>query len=336
MTGLGGAENRVMVITGAAMLMMWVGFALDRRDLVINSALCGVGIGGPLLISEPLPEALSVMLSGWACVTAIGITMHVLRSWMDAASAAATASEQRAAATQAQAAADRELADQERIAAADAELTARQELQQQIASKGAVLAEAAEQVRRQTSAVATASDEMSQAIQELTRTAHLTEDITSTVAGKADNASDLMRALEKSSEQIMAASDVIHGVAEQTNLLALNATIEAARAGEAGRGFAVVAGEVKDLAHQSGGNAETIARTLGEVQAQVTAAVERVSEITASVGELAAHNTSLAAALEEQSTSVRQIALSVQEAAGQVATITDEVHVLERLSRTSA
>ncbi|WP_165449575.1 methyl-accepting chemotaxis protein [Krasilnikovia cinnamomea] len=336
LTGLGGRENRVMVVVGFSMLLMWVGFSLDRRDLVATSALAAVGIGIPLFISEnPLPAAALTLVS-WASVTAIGVTMHVLRGWLDAASAASAASEQRAAQAQAEAAADRELADRERIAAADAELAERQRIQQQIADKGAVLAEAAEQVRRETAAVATASDEMSRAIDELTRTAHLTEEITGTVAAKADNASDLMRALEKSSEQIMAASDVIHGVAEQTNLLALNATIEAARAGEAGRGFAVVAGEVKDLAHQSGGNAEAIARTLGEVQTQVAAAVERVSEITASVGDLSSHNTALAAALEQQSASVRQIAMSVQEAAGQVGRITDEVHVLERLSRNSA
>ncbi|GAB1692837.1 hypothetical protein KRM28CT15_46400 [Krasilnikovia sp. M28-CT-15] len=336
MAGMGGGETRLMVSIGFAMLLMWVGFSLDRSDLVTTSGLAAVAIGIPLFIFETPLHAAVLTLASCASVTAIGVTMHVQRGWLDAAGSAAAASEQRAAETQAQAMADRELADRERIAAADAELAQRQRIQQQIADKGAVLAEAAEQVRRQTEAVAAASDEMSRAIEELTRTAHLTEEITSGVAAKADNASTLMRALEKSSEQIMAASDVIHGVAEQTNLLALNATIEAARAGEAGRGFAVVAGEVKDLAHQSGGNAETIARTLGEVQTQVAAAVERVSEITASVGDLSSHNTALAAALEQQSASVRQIAMSVQEAAGQVGLITDEVHVLERLSRNSA
>ncbi|MEU7904575.1 methyl-accepting chemotaxis protein [Actinoplanes sp. NPDC049118] len=336
LTSLGGTETDLMVVLGYSMLFMWVGFSLDRRDLVTTSLLAMVAIGVPLLLVETPLHAISLLAAFWASVTGIGFAMYVLRGWLDAASAAAAASEQRAAETQAQASADRELADRERIAAADAELAERHRIQQRIADQGAVLAEAAEQVQRQTAAVATASDEMSRAIEELTRTAHLTEEITTSVAGKAEIASELMRALAKSSEQIMAASDVIHGVAEQTNLLALNATIEAARAGEAGRGFAVVAGEVKDLAHQSGGNAETIARTLGDVQNQVEAAVKRVSEIAESVGELSSHNTSLAAALEQQSTSVRQIATSVQEAAGQVGRITDEVHTLERLSRTSA
>ena len=94
--------------------------------------------------------------------------------------------------------------------------------------------------------------------------------------------------------------------------------------------------EVKDLAHQSGGNAGTITQTLGEVQGQVTAAVRRVAEITSSVSDLSAHNGSLAAALEQQSTSVRQIAMSVQEAATQVGKITDEVRVLAGLSRGEA
>jgi methyl-accepting chemotaxis protein len=246
--------------------------------------------------------------------------------------AKAAAAEQLAVATQAQATAARELADQERIAAAAAELAERDRLRHRIAEQSAVLAEAAEQVNHQTTSVASASDEMSRAIEELTRTAHVTEQITNTVAAKAKDASELMRALETSSGQIMAASDVIHGVAEQTNLLALNATIEAARAGEAGRGFAVVASEVKELAHQSGGNAETITQTLGEVQEQVMAATRRVAEITSGVNDLSSHNGSLAASLEEQATSVRLIAASVQESADQVSKITDEVRVLKRMS----
>ena len=333
--GWGSPGSSRVVLISTAMLLMWVGFSLDRGDLVSTELLAVVIVAVPTWRSEPTGHAIWLTTSSWLALTAIGVTMHVLRMRMDRDTAMTAAAEQRAVEAQGQANAVRELADQERIAATDAELAERERMQQQIAEQSAVLAEAADQVRNQTTSVASASDEMSRAIEELTRTAHVTEEITNTVAAKAQDASDLMRALETSSGQIMAASDVIHGVAEQTNLLALNATIEAARAGEAGRGFAVVASEVKDLAHQSGGNAETITRTLGEVQDQVTAAVRRVAEITSSIGDLSAHNGSLAASLEQQSTSVRQIATSVQEAASQVGRITDEVHALQRLSRTT-
>jgi len=131
----------------------------------------------------------------------------------------------------------------------------------------------------------------------------------------------------------MAASDVIHAIAEQTNLLALNATIESARAGEAGRGFAVVANEVKDLARQSGENADTITRTLAEVRTQVDAAVARVAEISHSMDELNQQNGTLAAAIEEQSVSVQQIAESVGSTAGEADRMAAGIRSLEQIAR---
>ena len=326
--------NPWLGISDLAMLLVWVGFALDRADLVATSLMALGCVAIPFWLNHSPVVALMLAVAAWAVVATLGITMHILRAMLDTSSELALAAEHRTVEIQRQAAADQALADQARIAAAGAELAEREQLRQRIADQSAVLAEAAEQVQHQTTSVASASDQMSRAVDDLTRTAHVAEAITSKVAGEARSASELMRALETSSGQIMAASDVIHGVAEQTNLLALNATIEAARAGEAGRGFAVVASEVKELAHQSGGNAETITRTLGEVRAQITAAARRVAEITASAGDLSEQNGALATAFEEQSASVRQIVANVQETADQISRITDEVHVLKQLSTT--
>jgi len=62
---------------------------------------------------------------------------------------------------------------------------------------------------------------------------------------------DQLQRLDRSTQQIADAINLIRHFAAQTHLLALKASIEAARAGEGGRGFSVIADEVRGLAGQS-------------------------------------------------------------------------------------
>jgi len=182
-------------------------------------------------------------------------------------------------------------AQQERLSMAGARIS---ELAEHVASATELLsasaddqAQGAQKQRGQTTAVATAMEEMTGTVIEVARNASATSEaaasaqrsagegaamVTKAVAAinevsqSADQLGREVGELDARAEEIGRIIGVINDIADQTNLLALNAAIEAARAGDAGRGFAVVADEVRKLAEKTMAATKEVEQAIGTIQ----------------------------------------------------------------------
>jgi NO-binding membrane sensor protein with MHYT domain/methyl-accepting chemotaxis protein len=165
------------------------------------------------------------------------------------------------------------------------------------------------------STAASAADELSSSIAEISRQLHKTADIVRTAVTEAEVTNNEIAGLTAAAEKIGEVVKLIQHIAGQTNLLALNATIEAARAGEAGRGFAVVASEVKTLAVQTAKATEEIISHIAAVQGSTGSAVGAIRRIAERMHQINQYTSDVAAAVEEQSSATGAISLNVASAA---------------------
>jgi methyl-accepting chemotaxis protein len=191
-------------------------------------------------------------------------------------------------------------------------------------------AEASRQASEHVRSAATASDELSQSITEISRRVQDSNSVATDAVKQASATDERMAELSAAGDRIGDVVKLITSIAEQTNLLALNATIEAARAGEAGRGFAVVAQEVKNLAGQTAKATEEISSHIVNMQRATGESVEAIKAIGKTIERISEITASISAAVEEQGAATQNIAQGVQAAAGGTLGVAENI---ERVAR---
>lgn len=180
--------------------------------------------------------------------------------------------------------------------------------------------------------VAAATEEMTSTIDEISANADTARNISDQAVQEAANATEKMKNLGASAQNIGKVTETITEISEQTNLLALNATIEAARAGEAGKGFAVVASEIKDLASQTAVATLEISKRISEIQTDTSGAIEEIEHISGVINNINDIISTIASSVEQQSLATREISSNIGLASHGIDEVSANVQSSSRVS----
>lgn len=196
------------------------------------------------------------------------------------------------------------------------------------------VAAAMEESTTNTSMVASAAEEMTATINEIAGYSGQAHDISLKAVDQAEATSERMAKLGASADAISKVTETITEISEQTNLLALNATIEAARAGEAGKGFAVVANEIKELAKQTAMATLDIKTKIDDVQQTTTGTIQDIQQISTVINNVNEIVATITKAVGEQSKATEEIALNINQAAGGLGEVNENVSQISVVSST--
>ncbi len=186
------------------------------------------------------------------------------------------------------------------------------------------------------SSVATASEQLLDSIEEISRQVVQSTNVVRAAVERAVETNAGMGRLSAAAQKVGDVVSLISRIAAQTNLLALNATIEAARAGEAGRGFAVVAQEVKTLATQTAKATQDITGQIADMQEATDLSVEAIDKIQTKIAEVEHISTIIASAVHEQGAATQEIARNVRSAAAGTTSMSSHMeNVVRSVAETS-
>ena len=312
----------VAILVAAALLAFLLGSGMSRPLTAITAVMNRLS-SGDTDVTIPGGERKDELGTMAVAVDVFRRNMIEAASLRDAREAAKAQAEREKKALQRQMA-DRFEADVKSVVGAVAKAT--QEMQRVAgeimasvngtSERATAAAAASEQASASVSAVAAATEELASSVAEIGRQVTHSSGVADQAVVKAGQTTEMVAGLTAAGEKIGDVLRLIGAIASQTNLLALNATIEAARAGEAGRGFAVVASEVKNLASQTAKATEEIAGQVNAIQSATGSCVSAIGGISATIREISGIAVTIAAAVEEQDSATREIARSVQQAAG--------------------
>lgn len=185
-------------------------------------------------------------------------------------------------------------------------------------------------------ALACATQQVSDAAEQVGVTICNARDRLDQAAIRATEATEMMTGLAAASVEIRSIVDSIAEIARQTNLLALNATIEAARAGDAGRGFAVVAKEVKELSVEVRNAVDHIRHRVDNLAQTAQGSAAIVTEALAMVRDVNPVMATIGAASQEQAAAAIELSRSAEETAGFMDMLMQRVNEIDQVALESA